>query len=59
MSPERVILIVLAAVAAIAIAAALMLADGSTWPAALLTGLAAGGATLWGLLGCFGRNAQP
>jgi hypothetical protein len=57
MSPDRVILIVLAAVAAVAIATALMLADGSTWPAALLTGLAAGGAVLWGLLGWFGRNS--
>ena len=53
MSPERVILIVLTA-----IAAALRLADGSSWPAALLAGLAAGGVTLWGLLGWFGRNPQ-
>lgn len=56
MSPERVILIVLAAIAAIAIAAALMLADGKTWPAAILAGLAAGGAVTWGLLGWFGSN---
>lgn len=58
MSPERVILIVLAAIAAVAIAAALRLADGSSWPAALFAGLAAGGVTLWGLLGWFGRNPQ-
>ncbi|GGO62990.1 hypothetical protein GCM10012289_08860 [Nonomuraea cavernae] len=59
MSSERAILIALAAIAATAIAAALMLADGSTWPAALLTGLAAGGATLWGLLGWFARHSRP
>ncbi|MEV1002633.1 hypothetical protein [Nonomuraea sp. NPDC050202] len=56
MPAERVVLVALAVVAAITIAAALMLADGSTWPAALLTGLAAGGATMWGLLGWFGRH---
>ncbi|MEV0996857.1 hypothetical protein [Nonomuraea sp. NPDC050202] len=49
-------LIVIAAICTISIATGLMLADGSTWPAALLTGLAAGGATLWGLLGWFGRH---
>ncbi|MFG6197845.1 hypothetical protein [Nonomuraea sp. JJY05] len=59
MSPERAILTVLAATSAISIATGLMLADGSTWPSALLTGLAAGGATLWGLLGWFGRHPQP
>ncbi|MEU4331433.1 hypothetical protein [Nonomuraea dietziae] len=51
MSQDRVILIALAIVAAISITTALLLADGSTWPAALLGGLAAGGATLWGMLG--------
>jgi hypothetical protein len=56
MNPERVVLTMLAAVAAISIATALMIADGSTWPAALLCGLAAGGATLWGLLSWFGRR---
>ncbi|NRQ39791.1 hypothetical protein HII36_49370 [Nonomuraea sp. NN258] len=56
MSPERVLLIVLAAIAAITIAAALMLADGKTWPAAILGELAAGGATLWGLLSWFSSN---
>ncbi|MBE1566528.1 hypothetical protein [Nonomuraea africana] len=51
MTSDRVVLVALAVVAAISIATALLLADGSTWPAALLGGLAAGGATLWGMLG--------
>lgn len=58
MNPERVVLIALAVVAAVSIATALMLADGSTWPAALLCGLAAGGATLWGLLGWFASRTR-
>ncbi|MGW4412650.1 hypothetical protein ACWEJ6_52280 [Nonomuraea sp. NPDC004702] len=58
MSPERVILTGLAVIMTVSIATALMLADRATWPAALLAGLAAGGATLWGLLGWFGR-ARP
>jgi hypothetical protein len=49
------ILIVLAALAAVAIATALMLADGETWPASLFAGLAAGGVTLWGLLAYLGH----
>ncbi|MEV1243665.1 hypothetical protein ACIBO2_10850 [Nonomuraea sp. NPDC050022] len=53
MDLQRALLIALAIVASTSISTALMLADGSTWPAALLTGLAAGGAVLWGLLGCF------
>ncbi|MFC5831853.1 hypothetical protein [Nonomuraea insulae] len=56
MDSQRVLLIALAIVASTSIATALMLADGSTWPAALLTGLAAGGAVLWGLLGWFGHH---
>lgn len=56
MSPERTLLTALAVVAAISVATALMLADGATWPAALLGGLAAGGGTLWGLLGWFSRH---
>ncbi|MFC4014682.1 hypothetical protein ACFOY2_46180 [Nonomuraea purpurea] len=53
MSEERVLMVALAVVAAVSIATALMLADGKTWPAAILAGLAAGGATLWGLLAWF------
>ncbi|MEV0389552.1 hypothetical protein [Nonomuraea sp. NPDC050643] len=56
MDSQRALLIALAIVASTSIATALMLADGSTWPAALLTGLASGGATLWGLLGWFNRH---
>lgn len=56
MPPEKSLLIALSVVVATSVATALMLADGSTWPASLLTGLAAGGATLWGLLGWFGRR---
>jgi hypothetical protein len=56
MSPERGALIALSVVTATSIATALLLADGSTWPRALLGGLAAGGCTLWGLLGWFGRH---
>ncbi|MFD1539301.1 hypothetical protein [Nonomuraea guangzhouensis] len=56
MDTQRALLIALAIVASTSIATALMLADGSTWPAALLTGLTAGGAVLWGLLGCFNRH---
>ncbi|GAA2395597.1 hypothetical protein GCM10010404_61490 [Nonomuraea africana] len=33
-----------------------LLADGAKWLAALLGGLTAGGATLWGLLDWFGRS---
>jgi hypothetical protein len=58
MNPDRVVLITVATAAVTSIAAALMIADGSTWPSALLYGLAAGGATLWGLLSWFGGH-QP
>lgn len=53
MDSQRALLIALAIVTSTSIATALMLADGATWPASLLTGLAAGGATLWGVLGWF------
>ncbi|MFB9631350.1 hypothetical protein [Nonomuraea helvata] len=58
MSLERGFLVALAVVTATSIATALLRADGTTWPAALLGGCAAGGFTLWGLLGLFVRRKE-
>jgi hypothetical protein len=58
MTFERALLVALSVVMAITIATALLLADGATWPAALLGGLAAGGAVLWGLLGYFSQQQK-
>lgn len=56
---ERIMLALLCSALAAIVMTGLMLADNASWPAALIVGLGAGGATLLGVLTLFGRVSQP
>lgn len=54
--PERIMLALLCAAMATVVMTGLMLADKASWPAALIVGLGAGGATLVGVITFLGRS---
>ncbi|MEU1728216.1 hypothetical protein [Nonomuraea sp. NPDC005692] len=54
--PERIALAMLCAAMATVVMTGLMLADKASWPASLIVGLGAGGATLVGVLTLLGRT---
>ncbi|MEV5895907.1 hypothetical protein [Nonomuraea fuscirosea] len=59
MLSERTLLTVLCGIIATAIITGLMLADGATWPNALIVGLGAGGGTLVGVTSLMSKNKAP
>ncbi len=59
MLSERILLTFLCAIIATAIITGLMLADGSTWPNALIVGLGAGGGTLVGVTSLISKSKRP
>ncbi|TDD00577.1 hypothetical protein E1292_28395 [Nonomuraea deserti] len=54
--PERITLALLCAAMATIVMTGLMLADKASWPASLIVGLGAGGATLVSVLTLLGRT---